>query len=100
MKLNDVRKLAIRKEMRVIFNMRNGMECQVTEMGISKVPGLDGPPDFNIEEEFSLAPRFRLEILPARGAKGKVDVTNREVSREELESMTSGRSAPVEDQED
>ena len=91
MKLNDVRKLAIRGQMRIVFEMHNGMECHVTEHGHSKVPALDGVPDLNLEDEFSHASRFRLE--PVAGAKEKARAERREVGREELEKMAGGRAA-------
>jgi hypothetical protein len=38
MTLVDVRKLAIRKQSQIRFNLRNGMECIISEDGIARVP--------------------------------------------------------------
>ena len=38
MTLVDLRKLAIRKQSKIRFDLRNGMECVVSEDGIARVP--------------------------------------------------------------
>ena len=62
MKLADLRKLAIRRQFRIRFPLRNGMECVVNQRGVARVPALNGIPDFNLEEELSSA-------LPHSGSK-------------------------------
>jgi hypothetical protein len=81
MKLSDVRKLAIRKQVRIRWVLSNGMECLVDEHGIAGVPALRAKPAFNLEEEMAGARSFTLE--PA-GAKTKKAVPARPLSREEL----------------
>jgi hypothetical protein len=88
MRLTDVRKLTIKNQARVHFQLRNGMECVVTEHGISKVAGLSGPPDFNLEEEFAQCATFLLEPVPTDKQKSKT----RQLSRAELETMTGALS--------
>ncbi|MDX2153085.1 MAG: hypothetical protein SFV54_20240 [Bryobacteraceae bacterium] len=61
MKLNDLRKLAVREQTRIKFPLSNGKECIVTETGISRVEGLTEVPDFNLEDELAGATRFVLE---------------------------------------
>jgi hypothetical protein len=85
MKLLDVRRYAIRKQMRVKFRTGSGAECVVNEKGISAVPGLNGPPDFNLEEELGKAAAFVVE--PVVNEKGKARPRN--VSRPDLEQMVA-----------
>ena len=40
MKLADIRRLAIKQQLKVHYRLRNGMECIVTEQGIAQVPAL------------------------------------------------------------
>ncbi len=104
MKLADVRKLAIRKQFKVRWVLRNGMECVVTEEGIAKLPAIDRIPDFNIEEEFAAAGDFLLD--PVVSTDKKVDKKNlpksRSVTRAELEGMASASpsAAPAPDHDD
>ena len=61
MTLVDVRKLAIRKQSKIRFALRNGMECIISEDGIARVPTLKSVPDFNLEQEFAAATDFFVE---------------------------------------
>ena len=61
MKLADLRKLSVRKNLRIRFPLPNGMECVVTEHGVAQVPGLKGVPDFNLEQELASITEFVLE---------------------------------------
>jgi hypothetical protein len=84
MKLADLRKLAIRREFRIKFILRNGMECVVDQRGVARVPALNTVPDFNLEEELAAASAFTLEP-----AGGKDPAVPRPVRREELAAMTN-----------
>jgi hypothetical protein len=98
-KLNDVRKLTIKKQLRVRFALANGMECIVNEHGLAKVSALQSPPSFNLEEEFSRAPQFVIETV---GDSSRVKDRGRPqtLSREQLEALTRGTTTRVEtDQE-
>ena len=53
MKLADLRKLSIRKQLKIRFRLPNGMECVVTEQGLAQVPALRRVPDFNLEQELA-----------------------------------------------
>ncbi len=64
MKLADLRRLAIRKDLKIHFRLRNGLECVVNRDGIAQVPGLKGVPDFNLDEELDAAIDFLLEPPP------------------------------------
>ena len=65
MTLADLRKLAIRRQIRIRFPLRNGMECVVSEHGVAQVPALKGVPDFNLEEELAAAAGFVLDPVGA-----------------------------------
>jgi hypothetical protein len=65
MKLADLRKLSIRKQLRIRFELRNGMECVITEHGLAQVPALHRVPDFNLEEELGSVSQFVLEPVRA-----------------------------------
>jgi hypothetical protein len=79
--LADLRKLSIRRQIRIRFPIRNGMECVVNEHGIAQVPGLRSIPDFNLEQELVSAASFVLEPLAAQSGKP------RQIPRDELASM-------------
>jgi len=89
MTLADLRKLAIKKQHRIRFQLTNGMECVMDQRGVALVPGLDRIPDFNLEKELESAATFVLEPLSA-GLKNPPKP--RSVAREELAAMVN--SAP------
>lgn len=94
MKLTDVRRLAIRKQLKIHYRLRNGMECIVNSEGIAQVPELKTIPDFNLEEEFAEAGEFLIEpALPA---------APRKATRAELQAMTaaSPHAAAAHDEHD
>jgi len=98
MKLADVRKLSIRKNLKIRFPLANGLECVVTEHGVAQVPGLRGVPDFNLEQEFASASNFTLE--PVNSDK-KHPVPPRPVGREELAALTTtGSTAAAHEEEE
>jgi hypothetical protein len=66
MKLQDLRKVAIREQAKIHFHLRNGMECVVTGHGVAEVPGLHAKPEFNLEEELSEAGEFLFEPQPPK----------------------------------
>ena len=84
MKLADLRKLAIRRQFRIRFALRNGMECVIDQHGVARVPALNGVPDFDLEAELASANEFVLEP-----ASGKDPSIPRPVRREELAAMTN-----------
>jgi len=81
MRLIDVRKYAIRHQVRVRFPFGNGMQCLIDEHGISRVPDLKAVPDFNLEDEFGRALEFTVEL--AESVRGKTEV--RKMDREGLQ---------------
>ncbi len=99
MKLADLRKLSIKKQLRIHFRLANGMECVISENGVAQVTQLRSTPDFNLEQELVSASQFLLE--PATPASKKDAPKARSVGREELAQMTvSGPAAAHDDHDD
>ena len=90
MKLVDLRKLAIKRQQKIRFRLRNGMECVMNELGVAVVPGLNRVPDFNLEQELEAASVFVLEPLDA-GQKNSPKP--RTMNREELTALVSAAPA-------
>ena len=89
MKLLDVRKLTIKQRARVHVQLANGMECIINENGISSVPQLQGPPGFNLEEEFARADQFTLLPVPPAGRKQKEKAKPQSLTRGQLEALVN-----------
>jgi hypothetical protein len=87
MKLADLRKLAIRKQVRIRFPLKNGMECLINERGVAQVPALQAPPDFDLEEELAGAADFIMESVVAAGSRNSPKPSN--LGREQLAAMAS-----------
>jgi hypothetical protein len=85
MKLADLRRLAVKKNLSIHFRLRNGMECIVNREGLAGVPALKAIPDFNLEDELAAAVDFLLDPLPPSQP--------RTIRREEMISMSA--DAPV-----
>ena len=85
MKMADVRRLAIRQNLKVHFRLRNGLECVVGEDGIARIPDLKTIPDFNLEVELADAGEFLVEpALPGRP---------RNLARPEMITLAAGAPA-------
>jgi hypothetical protein len=93
MTLLEVRKLAIRKQARIRFTVSGGSECVIDEHGVVRVAGLNGPPEFSLDEGFSGAGQFVLEPVPAAGGKTPA---LRSLRREELEALVADGAPPAE----
>ena len=61
MRLLDARKFAVRDQITLRFSLAGGAECFLDRHGIARVPGLTGPPGFELENEFAAAQQFTLE---------------------------------------
>jgi hypothetical protein len=97
MKLADLRKLAIRRQFRIRFALRNGMECVVDQHGVARVPALNTVPDFDLEVELAAAKEFAIDTAP-----GKDPSIPRPVRRDELAAMTAvspSMPAPVHEED-
>lgn len=90
MKLVDLRKVAIKKQQKIRFRLRNGMDGVVNELGVAQVPGLDRLPDFNLEQELEAATTFTMEPLNL-GQKNAPKAKT--LSRDEMAAMVSAAPA-------
>jgi len=81
MKLTDLRRLAVKKQIKIHFRLGNGMECIVNEEGVARVPELRAIPDFNLDEELEKAGEFLMEPAPP--------APPRRLPRAELESLAA-----------
>jgi hypothetical protein len=95
-KLADLRKLAIRDQIKIRFRLSNGLECVVTEHGVAQVPGLSGVPDFNLEQELASVADFSLE--PVVGRKSQAGV--RRLDRAGLSAIAAPSPAVPEREEE
>ena len=99
MKLADLRKLSIRKNLKIRFQLPNGMECVITEHGVAQIPALRRAPEFNLEQELGAISDFVLEPVAGRDQKQPAPPP-RAVGREELASMVSSGPAASGDHEE
>jgi hypothetical protein len=84
-RLADLRRLAVKKQLKIHFRLRNGMECVVNTDGVALIPELRGIPDFQLEDELAAAGEFLVE--PAAPAPPK------KVGRDEMVTMAA--ASPV-----
>ena len=101
MTLVDLRRLAIRKQSKISFVLKNGMECIVSADGIARVPALKSVPEFNLEEELAAATAFVVEVEVPVGTKNKAKAMP--VGRTELTAMSldsPGAAAPRDEHDD
>ena len=91
MKLAELRKLSIRRQSRIRFRIRDGMECVISEHGVAQVPGLNRIPDFNLEEELAAAGEFHLEAVTLAGQKHAP--APQILSRDQLAALASANPA-------
>jgi len=97
MKLADLRRLSIRKQLKIRFQLSNGLECVITEHGIAQVPSLRRVPDFNLDQELAGISQFILE--PAR-VDAKSPAKPKPISAEELAGMLSTSPASAAEHEE
>jgi hypothetical protein len=90
--LADLRKLAVRKRIRIRFQLVNGMECVIGADGVARVPALRRSPDFNLEQELASATDFWLDPLAALGPQASPP---KRVSRAEVAALMEGPAPPA-----
>ena len=95
MTLVDLRKLAIRKQSKIRFVLRNGMECVVSADGIARVPALHGVPEFNLEQELASATAFMVEPAPPAGIKNPPKPKPLSMGRPELAALVMDSAGAV-----
>ena len=97
--LTDLRRLAIRKQSKIRFLLKNGLECVICEDGIARVPALKGVPDFNLETELASATEFVVEAAVPPGAKNPPKPVS--LDRAALAAMSQPpRDAPAHEEHD
>jgi hypothetical protein len=85
MTLLDLRKAAIRKQAKIAFPLRNGLECVIGEDGVARVPQLNAAPDFNLERDLEAAQAFTLE--PALASKGATKTKATSLNRVQIAAL-------------
>ncbi len=99
MTLADLRKLSVKKQVRIRFQLPNGMECAISEHGLAHIPALNKVPDFNLESELVSVSEFLLEWRLEVDKKGMP--RRQSATRAELDSMTNASpSAATADHDD
>jgi hypothetical protein len=94
--LNDIRRFAIKSQSRLTFPVEGGLACVVNEHGIVKIPGLAGPPAFNLDHQFAAAGSFVLE--PAAVGKDKPQAVR--LGRAELAAKLGAAATEADDEHD
>jgi hypothetical protein len=59
-KANDLRLLAIQTRSEITFRARGGHVGVVNDKGLLKIPGLQGPPSYNLDDVLARAEEFVL----------------------------------------
>ena len=83
MQLCDLRRLCIRRQLRVAFNLNSGEECCINEHGATLISGTAGW--LSSAADFGAAREFRI----TETATGRFRI----VTRPELQKMVGGRAA-------
>jgi hypothetical protein len=104
MTLVDLRKLAIRRQSKIRFNLRNGMECVVSEDGVARVSALKSVPDFNLEQELAAATAFVMEAAIPAGMKNPPKPKPVPLARSEMSALVldspAAAAVPHDDHDD
>lgn len=99
MTLQDLRKLTIKQQLAVHFNLSNGQECVINQQGIAQVPGLHAPPAYNLEQELASVSEFLVDSMTQLDKKGVP--LRRKMSRSELTALAgTPAGAAVADHDD
>jgi len=92
MKLSDLRRLTVKRNLRIRFPLSNGMECVLNEHGIAQVPALRAVPAFSLEDELVAAREFVVETA-ASSEKDKAKSPSRRYTREEMAALATAGAA-------
>ena len=99
MKLSELRRLAIRKQMRVRFALANGTECLITESGLAQVPSLKEVPDFNLEAMLPGVETFRVEMV-GQAKTDKPQVNSRDQMEKLIASLNPANAVATHDHDE
>lgn len=89
MKLADAKRLAVKRGLVIRFSLPEGPECVIDCHGVGRVPGLEEPPNFNLEEAFAAAQSFIVEASLAPGNRTGGSARRQLLSRSQLEEWAS-----------
>ena len=95
MTLSDLRKLAIRRQFKIRFALRNGMECVVGADGVARIPALKTQPDFNLDQELAEAAGFIVETVVPLGQKNPPKSKPLSLGRKEMSAMATDSPSAV-----
>ena len=95
MKLSDLRRVTVRKNLRIRFPLSNGMECVLNEHGIAQVPALRAVPAFNLEEELAAAREFVVEPAGAIEKDKARQKPPRRYTRDEMATLVTAGGGAV-----
>ena len=96
MKLADLRRVAVKKNLRIRFLLPNGLECLLDEHGVARVPELRATADFNLESQLAGIERFTVETPgPSKGPAHPETLT-----REQLAALAGAAPGAAHDDED
>jgi hypothetical protein len=87
MTLLDLRKAAIRKQSKIRFALRNGLECEIGEDGVARVPQLNRAPDFNLDQDLEAAQSFTMEAVPSALGKNAVKLKPAPLNRRQMAAL-------------
>jgi len=102
-RLSDLRRVAVKKQIRIRFTLSNGMECVVNQRGVAEIPALRAVPAFNLEDELSQAREFLVEPAEVEAGKaGQRKAAPRKYDRDQLAALASagGAEAAHDDHDD
>lgn len=100
MKLAELKKLAIRKQMRIRFAV-DSAEALIDEHGIARVPSLRNVPAFNLDEVLGSVTQFKVETLGADGkSKGAQTAKPEELVKLLASLHPTGPAKPADDHDE
>ncbi len=100
MTLAELKKLAIRKQMRIRFAV-DSAEALIDEHGIARVPSLRSVPGFNLDEVLATVTQFKVESLGPDGkSKGSQTAQPEEMVKLLASLHPGGPAKPVDDHDE
>lgn len=86
MKLSDIRRYAIKKQVRVEFRITGDTEALINEHGLALVPTLKVVPSFSLEDELVRVATFKLQYVD----NGRTENLKREAMEKLVASVAPG----------
>ena len=101
-KLNDLRRYAISTRNIVRYVDAQGRVAVLNQKGIIEIPGISGPPPYNVEEVLEQAVEFRLEPWTSSYGQSAVKVPTtltRDQMAEEIQKTLPASAKMVKEEE-